>query len=418
MVEIFPFKALRPEKGMTQSVASVPYDVITIEEVKEIISENPDSFLRVIRSDAELTGIGPDDERVYARAEEVFESFISDGMLIQDTEPGYYIYSILHDGIEYTGLVCCVSTDDYVNHVIKRHEMTRYEKEADRTRHIDQVNANTGLVYLLYRDNSGIHDYITSLIRIQPDGEAENPGGVIHRIYKITDPYIQGKLGSLFSGVDSLYIADGHHRAKSAVNVAETREKENRESLESGRFMVVIFAHDRVKIHGYSRLVRDLGGMTIDDFMALMEENFEIERYHGVNKGEYRIRPMTDDVSKHIMHMYTGNGRWYEIRVPAEDSEDLISFLDVSIIQKKVMEDILGISDPRGDPRLSYMGGAKPLSGLENAVDSGDYILAFAMQPVRIEQVLEIADNDGVMPPKSTWFEPKLLSGLVIHKLE
>lgn len=418
MVKIFPFKALRPEKGFTQSVASVPYDVITREEVEKIVSENKNSFLRVIRSDAELPDVEPDDEKVYARAKEIFESFISDGMLIQDIESGYYIYKIIHDGIEYIGLVCCVSTDDYLNRVIRRHELTRYDKETDRTRHIDTVNANTGLVYLLYRDNAGIHDYISSLSGTQTDGMAENPKSVIHSIYRISDPMIHDKLESLFSGIDSLYIADGHHRGKSAVNVAELREKEHRQTLESGRFMVVIFAHDRVKIHGYSRLVKDLGGMEMDEFLGIMQEMFEVEEYPGVNNEEYQITPLADEGLNHIMHMYTGNGRWYEIRVPVENPEDLIGSLDVSVIQKNVMENILGITDPRGDPRLSYMGGAKPLSGLENAVDSGEYIIAFAMQPVRIDQVLEIADNDGVMPPKSTWFEPKLLSGLVIHKIE
>jgi len=418
MVEIFPFRAMRPKKGMTQSVASVPYDVVTREEAEAIISDNPRSFLRVIRTDAELPEIDPDDERVYTHANEVFESFISNGLLINDPSPGYYIYSILHDGIEYTGLVCCVSTDDYVNRVIKRHELTRYDKEADRTRHIDKVNANTGLVYLLYRDIEGIHDYVFSLIRTEPEEVAENPKGVIHRIYRISDPHIHRKLEDLFSGIESLYIADGHHRGKSAVNVAELRKNEARYSTESGKFMVVMFAHDRVKIHGYSRLVKDLGGLTIDDFIGILQKKFKVERYDEVNNKSYQISPLVDDGSAHVMHLYTGNGRWYEVQIPIENPEDLIGSLDVTVIQEKVMEEILGITDPRGDPRLSYMGGAKPLSGLENAVDSGDYVLAFAMQPVRIDQVLEIADNEGVMPPKSTWFEPKLLSGLLIHKVD
>jgi len=420
MVQIYRFAAVRPERRYSGDIPSVPYDVVTAEEARECIEKNPLSFLRVSRPDAELPDLPPHDDRVYERAREVFYGLLADGRLQRDPEPGMYVYRAVQDGEEFVGLVCCVATEEYENRQIRRHELTRYDKEEDRTRHIDAVGANTGLVFLLYRDPDDIYTAIRSLIDgAEPDGSTTTVSGVLHQVYRITDEAALSHLEGLFATVPEAYIADGHHRAKSAVNVAERRREEGRFTEEAGRFMVVLFARDHVRIHGYSRLVTDLGGLTLPGFIdALLRAGWSIRPHGKVDASEYQVRPLaTGDEPLHVMHFYM-QGTWYEVSRPVDNPADLIGSLDVSVLQKEVLEGMLGITDPRGDPRLHYMGGAKPLTGLERLVDSGEYALAVAMQPVDVETVLAIADADGVMPPKSTWFEPKLLSGLVVHTID
>ncbi|MCM2464981.1 DUF1015 domain-containing protein [Methanoculleus oceani] len=421
MVQIYRFAAVRPGRGYSEKIPSVPYDVVTAEEARECIEENPLSFLRVSRPDAELPGLAPHDDRVYQRSREVFDGMLADGLMQRDPQPGMYVYRAVQDGEEFIGLVCCVATEDYESRRIRRHELTRYDKEEDRTRHIDAVGANTGLVFLLYRDSGEIFPYVRSLIdETGPDGSTTSGSGVLHQVYRVVDEAVLSRLEGLFSSVPETYIADGHHRAKSAVNVAERRRSDGRFTEEAGKFMVVLFAHDRVRIHGYSRLVSDLGGYaTPREFIeALPKSGWNVRAYGKVDAAGYQIPPLAArDAPVHVMHFYL-DGTWYEVSRPIADPADLIGSLDVSVLQKDVLEGMLGISDPRGDPRLHYMGGAKPLSALERLVDSGRYALAVAMQPVRVETVLAIADMDGVMPPKSTWFEPKLLSGLVVHTID
>ena len=420
MVQIYRFAAVRPGQQYSEKIPSVPYDVVTAEEARECIEKNPMSFLRVSRPDAELPDIPPNDDRVYRRAREVFDAMLADGQMQRDPEPGMYVYRAVQDGEEFIGLVCCVGTEDYENRRIRRHELTRYDKEEDRTRHIDTVGANTGLVFLLYRDPGEIFPYVQSLIDgAEAAGSTTTGSGVLHQVYRVADEAVLSRLGDLFSAVPEVYIADGHHRAKSAVNVAERRRNEGRFTEEAGKFMVVLFAHDRVRIHGYSRLVADLNGYTLPGFVdALLTAGWDVRPHRGVDSSGYQITPLAaGDAPMHVMHFYLEK-TWYEVSRPVSDPSDLIGSLDVSVLQKEILEGMLGITDPRGDPRLNYMGGAKPLSGLERLVDSGEYALAVAMQPVRVETVLSIADADGVMPPKSTWFEPKLLSGLVIHTID
>ena len=420
MVQIYRFAAVRPERRYAGKIPSVPYDVVTAEEARECIEKNPLSFLRVSRPDAELPDLPPHDDRVYERAREVFYGLLADGLLQQDPEPGMYVYRAIQDDEEFVGLVCCVATEEYENRQIRRHELTRYDKEEDRTRHIDTVGANTGLVFLLYRDPGEIFPYVRSLIgEAGPDGSTTTASGALHEVYRVADEATLSRLEGLFAAVPEAYIADGHHRAKSAVNVAERRRKEGRFTEEAGRFMVVLFAQDRVRIHGYSRLVTDLGGLTFPGFIdALLRAGWNVRPYGKVDASNYQIPPFaTGDEPLHVMHFYM-QGTWYEVARPVRDPDDLIGSLDVSVLQKDILEGMLGIADPRGDPRLHYMGGAKPLFGLERLVDCGEYALAVAMQPVDVGTVLAIADADGVMPPKSTWFEPKLLSGLVIHTID
>jgi uncharacterized protein (DUF1015 family) len=414
MVRIFPFAAVRPGRDAAPRVAAVPYDVVTADEARAVIRDNPMSFLRVSRPDAELPAIPPADPRVYSHARERFSALQESGVFARDADPGMYVYRVITQAETFTGLCCCLHVDDYESGVIRRHEQTRYDKEEDRTRHIDIVNAHTGPVVLIYRDSADLSCGISSLASGQPDTEVHWMDGSVHQVFRISDPEVLSRLDRQFSTVDRLYIADGHHRAKSAVNVAKQRRAAGREMGEADRFMGVLFADSGVRIHGYSRLVQDLCGRTTGEFMQEISRSCSVLPYGAVNHGAFQIQPRTD--RPHVFHMYL-NRTWYECALTDNASSDLICSLDVSLLQQQVLERILGISDPRGDARLQYLGGARPIADLERMVDRGEYAVAFSMQPVLVETVLSIADADGIMPPKSTWFEPKLLSGLVVHSL-
>src|SRR5208283_1869041 len=418
MVNVYRFAAVRPAPGEAQFIAAVPYDVVTASEVRAIISGNPDSFLTVSRSDAELPDVPPYDDKVYERARDNFHAFLASGRLKKDDLPAMYVYRIRQDDDTFLGLFCSLDTEDYRTNRIRRHELTRYDKEEDRTRHIDAVQAHDGPVVLLYQDPGPLFSFIESLIayRKNPDAEVHTPQGGTHQIFTVTDPEALDTIERRFRDVASLYIADGHHRAKAAVNLADRlRAAGQPADGEIGRFMGVLFAHDRVKIHGYSRLLTDLGSFTPATFLAGLGKLYTVTPYGNVDGRGYNIRPHIVHPEKfHVMHLYL-KGKWYECTRPIEPSAGPLYVLDVAVLQKIVLEGMLGITDPRGDARLQYLGGARPVADLEKLVDSGTYLLAFAMQPVRVGTVLAIANAGGVMPPKSTWFEPKLLSGLVIH---
>ena len=420
MVQIFSFKAFRPPTEEAQQIASVPYDVVTTDESRAALAENPQSFLQVIRSEATLPAdTDPAAPLVYDTAAANLQKLIDDGLLKQDAEPGIYLYRVKQGGNLYTGFVANVSVDDYRDNKIKRHEHTRYDKEEDRTRHIDTTDMHTGLVVLLYRDPGEIFPFVTSLIpESEPDGVAKSGAGDVHEIFRIADEEAIKTLQEMFADVDAFYIADGHHRAKSSVNVADMRTKEGRLTPESGRFMAIILAENRVKIHGYSRLLKDIGDYTPEAFVAALSETFSVKPYGNIEDTVFCIPPLAEsEVPVHVAHMYM-NGVWYELSCPVDAAADRIASLDVSVLQKTVLEGMLGITDPRGDPRLQYLGGARPLRDLQDRVDSGEFTVAFSMQPVHVDDVLGIADEGGVMPPKSTWFEPKVLSGLVLHSLK
>jgi uncharacterized protein (DUF1015 family) len=417
MVSIFRFRAVRPEKGAASRVAAVPYDVVTKAEARAVIRENPESFLRISRPDADHPDLPLHGPEEYARARQRFDELRGTGVLPTDDSPGMYIYRVRSRAGTFTGLCCCLSVDDYESGVIRRHEQTRYDKEEDRTRHIEAVNAHTGPVVLIYRDACRILEMVESLAdSLSPAGEVSWHDGSLHQIFRITDAGTLSRIEEMFSSVPRLYIADGHHRAKSAVNVARMRKAAGEEIGEADRFMGVLFAHDGVRIHGYSRLVRDLGRCTKEQFRDAVGVSFSVSPYSGVDRASFSIPPTNPASTDHVVHMYLDRC-WYECRAPARPASDPIDALDVSILQKQVMERILGIRDPRSDSRLQYLGGARPLADLEAMVDRGDFAVAFSLQPIRVETVLAIADADGIMPPKSTWFEPKLLSGLVIHPL-
>jgi len=420
MVEIYRFAAVRPNPALAPRVAAVPYDVVTREEAAASIRDNPFCFLRVSRPDAELPDIPPYDDRVYARARETFGRFLRDGILSRDDSPGMYLYRVTGNGNDFLGLCCTVSTRDYEENTIRRHELTRVEKEEDRTRHIDAVGAHTGPVVLLYVDRPGISATLEELWRKAgtADVSVSAADGTLHRIVRVTGERDLSALEEAFLPVPRLYIADGHHRAKSAVNVAAKRKVDGRLTGEATRFMGVLFPHNGVKIHGYSRLVSDLAGMGEEEFLGRLGERFTVEPCGDVDPRAFHVPPRAASPDRfHVFHVFLG-GKWYECAREKGNAADMIGSLDVSVLQREVLEPLLGISDPRRDPRLQYLGGARPLADLMARVTGGDYAAAFAMQPVRVETVLAIADGGLIMPPKSTWFEPKLLSGLVVHTLD
>lgn len=420
-MKVYRFCGVRPDRAAAQEIAAVPYDVVTAEEARAIIGKKPRSFLRVSRPDAEMPGIPAQDARVYQRAKENFDSLMAEGLLQQDATPGMYLYRVQQNGDTFLGLCCCLDVEDYRNGTIRRHEQTRYDKEEDRTRHIEATKTHNGPVVVLYRDPGTVYSFLQGLVTpaTVPDAEVRGEQGGIHRIYRIADPDVLSRIEQEFRQVPSLYIADGHHRAKASVNVADRRIAAGLSGDgEVSRFMGVLFAENRVRIHGYSRLLADLGAYTPAPFLQDLRKYFEVTPYGNVRGAEFNIPPKIKKPERyHVMHMYLA-GQWYECTRPLEKNAAPLDSLDVAVLQTWVLEGLLGITDPRGDPRLQYLGGARPVADLEKLVDLGNYQLAFAMQPVKVGTVLSIADAGGVMPPKSTWFEPKLLSGLVVHTFD
>ncbi|MDD1679303.1 MAG: DUF1015 family protein [Methanomicrobiales archaeon] len=410
MVSLHPFAAVRPDPAIAQSVAAVPYDVVTTEEARSCIDKNPLSFLRVSRPDAELPGLSPHDPRIYEHARSTFQNLQDGRLMIRDDSPSLYLYRVQADGGTFTGLIACVDAEDYLSGLIRRHELTQYEKEEDRTRHIDTVNAQTGLVFLVYRDPACIADSIKELIEGEPECEVTNRNGARHQVFRIRNPDQIQRLQALFRVVSALYIADGHHRAAAAVNVALKRQGEGRSSPEATKFMAVLFAHHQVMIHGYSRLVTDLGGLSMPAFLERVAKKFILQPCSG------DPLPTAEGPEDRSICMYLSN-RWYSL-TPRRRETEPVAALDVSVLQEHLLRSILGISDPRKDRRLHYHGGVHSFHDLEQMVDSGQFAIAFAMRPVSIETVMTIADRKGIMPPKSTWFEPKLLSGLLVHTLD
>jgi len=419
MVQIHPFAALRPDPTLAPDVASVPYDVISAGEAAECIRENPRSFLRVSRADAELPGTPPHAGAVYLRARQNLLSMVEGGILVRDTEPFLYLYQV-GDGRQWvTGLVCTIGVDDYLEGTIRSHELTRRDKEEDRTRHIEAVNAQTGLVFLFYRDDVSVGSEIGGLVPSgdDPGARVEAASGAIHRVFRIVDPAEIARATRLVSPLTRLYIADGHHRAAAAANVALMRRKAGRGGGEADRFMAVLFPHDQVAIHGYSRLVTDLSGLTPASFLDRLGQRFPVRKCIPDGRGEFRA-PGGASTGMHLFRMYLG-GEWYEVsRAKGTPKAGGVPVLDVQVLQDEVLGSMLGIRDPRDDPRLQFLGGSRPATDLEERVDGGEFAVAFALQPVGIGEVMAIADAGGIMPPKSTWFEPKLKSGLIVHPLD
>lgn len=410
MAIVKPFKAIRPTPEKAKDVAALPYDVYKRYEAKEEIQDKPYSFLRIDRAETTLDdSIDMYDPVVYQKAKENLQEFIDNGILVQDEAPHFYLYELEMDGRTQTGLVASCSVDDYLDHTIKRHEMTRRDKEEDRVNHVDVLNANTGPIYLTYKNTDEIDQIIKNEKAKEPVVDFTADDGIAHRVWVIDDLDTVKDLETSFGGVDNLYIADGHHRCASAARVSQMRRDEHPDYTgdeEFNYFLAVLFPSEELKILDYNRVVKDLNGLTKDEFLDKISEKFT------VNKVDHPYRPE----EKATFGLYL-DGDWYELIFKEDIPEDIVDSLDVSILYNNLLSPVLGIEDPRTDKRIDFVGGIRGLEELERRANS-DMKVAFSMYPTDITELIEIADQNKLMPPKSTWFEPKLRSGLFIHDLD
>ena len=412
MAEFRPFRAVRPADIYAADVAAPPYDVMTSEEAREMVKDKPLSFMHIDRAEIDLPeGTDPYSAEVYLKAKETLERQISEGVFIQDEAPRFYVYRLTMGGRTQTGLVGCASIDDYEAGVIKKHELTRADKEEDRVRHVDTLDANTGPIFLACRKAEALTSLLIYAVTAAPVYDFVADDGVRHEVW-LLDEALNEKISGIFIQTESLYIADGHHRCASAARVGKLRREQNpgwSGDEEFGFFLAVVFPEDQLEIMDYNRVVADLNGMTQDEFFAKLNEKFLAEPY----TGDGAFKPS----QKYTYGMYI-EGKWYKLtaRPGVIDESNPIARLDVSILQDNLLAPLLGVDDPRTCKRIDFIGGIRGLSELESRVNS-DMKIAFAMCPTTMEDLFDIADAGLVMPPKSTWFEPKLLSGLFVHKL-
>lgn len=407
-----PFKAIRPKKEYASRVAALPYDVMNSQEARHMVEGNPYSFLHVDKAEIDL----PEDtyiysEEVYEKAKQNLSSLVSDGILKKDEKSCLYIYEQTREGKVQTGIVGCASIDDYMNNIIKKHELTRADKEADRIHHVDMLDSNTGPIFLAHRKNDAVTE---TLSEWKASHEAEYDfvsDGVRQTVWVIDDDNVIAKITDEFAKIPSLYIADGHHRAASAVKVGIKRREANPDYTgdeEFNFFLCVVFCADDLAIMDYNRVIADLNGNSKEEFINKISDKFEVEK---VGASAYKPE------KQHTFGMYLGN-EWYCLKAKdgTFDKNDPVGSLDVSILQNNLISPILGIDDPRTDKRIDFVGGIRGLGELERRANS-DMKLAFSMYPTTLDELMAIADAGLIMPPKSTWFEPKLLSGLFIHEL-
>jgi uncharacterized protein (DUF1015 family) len=408
---IRPFAGLRPAPGRAAEVIAPPYDVLSAEEARVRAKDRPWSFLHISKPEIDLPpGTDPYAPGVYAKARESFECMRREGVLRPDPEPYYYIYRLTRGAHTQTGLVAAASVAAYEHGRIRRHEFTRPDKEDDRVRQITSLNAQTGPVFLVHRHNAGIDAMIEIVARGRPDVDVTADDGVRHSLWVAHDRKLIRALTAAFEGLERLYIADGHHRAAAAARVAAARPAPPPPGERCcDYFLSVIFPDDQVQILDYNRVVKDLQGLTREVFLARVGEAFELAPVPAAHRpsraGEFG--------------MYL-SGRWYRLAIKARrvPKDDPVRRLDVSLLQEHLLAPVLGIGDPRTDKRIDFVGGIRGLAELERRVDSGEMAVAFALYPTAIADMMAVADAGAVMPPKSTWFEPKLADGLVSHRLE
>lgn len=411
MPKVKPFRGLRPPKGLVEQVESRPYDVLDSEEARAEAGNNEKSLYHIIKPEINFPeGTSEYDPRVYDSAAEQFEKFQKNGWLLQDEQENYYLYAQTMNGKTQYGIVLCAHVDDYMNGNIKKHELTRRDKEDDRMKHVRITNANIEPVFLAFRHNDVLAELIKKYAAQEPVYHFKAPvDGFIHQFWVIDNKEDQDAITEEFSKMDSLYIADGHHRSAAAARVgAEKGEKEGRG--EHDYYMAVCFPAEQLTILDYNRVVKDLNGLSEEDFLKALEKNFTV-----ACKGEENYRPQ----KMHEFSLYVG-GKWYSLEAkPGTFNEnDPIGVLDVDISSRLILDEILNIKDLRSDKRIDFVGGLRGLGELKRRVDSGEMKMALALYPVSMQQIMDIADSGNIMPPKATWFEPKLRSGLVIHKLD
>lgn len=397
-MKIRAFAAVRPNERDAASVASVPYDVVDTAEAKALAAGNAKSFLHVSRPEIDLPeGTDCASPEAYAQARKALDKLMADGVLVKDAEPKFYAYRQTMGSHNQTGIVATFDTKDYLAGVLKQHEKTRKDKEDDRTRHIETLSAQTGPAFLTYRDDKAIDLIVADACRKTPLYDFVAPDGIGHTVWEIgaASSCACDELVELFERIPVAYIADGHHRSAAASRYAAAHDFEG----ESRYFMAVIFPATQLKILAYNRLVKDLNGLSEEAFLARVAENFAIG-----SKGERNCR------------MYLG-GKWYDLSWKIPEGTGVVGSLDVSYLQDRLLSPVLGIGDPRTDRRISFMGGIRGDAELQAKVDSGENAVAFAMEPVTVDEMMSIADAGAIMPPKSTWFEPKLRSGLFVHQV-
>lgn len=408
MITIAPFKALRPPAQLAKAIASRPYDVLNRKEAKIEAQGNPYSFLHITKSELGLPdSIDAYDTAVYNSAKENLNAFISKGNLFQESKPCYYIYKLVMDGIPQTGLVCVSSVDDYENGLIKKHEFTRPQKEKDRIDHMATIGAQTGNVFLAYKNDVEIDALILKWqTEKNPQYEFTADDGIEHSVWIVSDDATIEKITMLFRrGVEASYIADGHHRAASAAKV-RAHMGENA-PVSASYFLTTLFPSNQLRILDYNRIVKDLNGHSIKELMRLLQEKFD------VSPSAVEVKPSQP---KQI-GMYV-DGHWYSLEAKSGTyATDVIGILDISIFQENILTPIFNIADQRTDDRIDFVGGIRGITALSEIVDAGDFAAAFSFYPVSIDQLFDVADSGTVMPPKSTWFEPKLRDGLLTHLL-
>lgn len=411
MADIKPFICVRPAKNTADRVAALPYDVYNRQEAAVEVKREPLSFLAIDRAETQFE---PDkdmySQEVYDKAKDLFEARVADGTFITDSDETYYIYSLTMDGRTQTGLVACASIDDYLGNVIRKHENTRADKEQDRINHVDTLGAQTGPIFLAYRNNKIITDAVNKAKQSELMYDFVSNDGIRHQVWKMTDKELIKSVEDAFASIDSIYIADGHHRAASAVKVGLKRRERKPDYTgkeEFNYFLSVLFPDEELKILPYNRVIKDLNGMTDEEFMEKISEKFRI------TESSEKVMP----AKKGTYGMYTG-GHWYELEADESIlSDDAVDGLDVAILQNNIFEPVLGIQDPKTDKRIDFVGGIRGLEELEKRC-SEDCVAAFSMYPTSIEELFAVSDAGRLMPPKSTWFEPKLRSGLFIHRID
>jgi uncharacterized protein (DUF1015 family) len=408
-VRLQPFSALRPDPKLASRVASVPYDVVSRSEAAALARGNPQSFLHVGRSDIDLPDdIDPHDPRIYHQARESLDRFVAEGILIRDPEPVLYLYRQIMEGRSQTGVVGCVHIDDYENDVIRKHEKTRPDKEDDRTRHVLTLNAHAEPVFLAHRNGDEVSALAETVVEGKPLYDFTTSDGVRHTVWRVGDT---APWRARFAAVSHAYVADGHHRSASAWRAGKERRSTNprhQGTEEYNWFLAVLFPADQLTIMPYNRVVRDLGGKTADQVLA------ELRRIGRVSPTS---QPRPERAGTFCVYL---GGGWYTVELdPATiDRRAPIGSLDVSLLQERVLAPLLGIGDPRTDQRIDFVGGIRGTAELERRVRSGEMAIAFSLYPTTMEQLMAVADAGCVMPPKSTWFEPKLRSGLFVHTLD
>ncbi len=414
MAKIKPFKGVRPPRELVTEVASRPYDVLNSDEARKEADGNPKSLYHIIKPEIDFDcSVDEHDPVVYDKAVENFNAFQRNGWLVQDDQEHYYIYAQTMDGRTQYGIVIAANVDDYMNERIKKHELTRRDKEEDRMKHVRINNANIEPVFFAFPDNEVLENVIKTVTAGESEYDFTSPDGFGHHFWVINDPKLIDTVTAEFEKIPYLYIADGHHRTAAAALVGNEKAQQNpnhRGDEEYNYFLAVAFPASHLKIIDYNRVVKDLNGLSPEEFLAKLNENFIV-----TDKGEEIYRPQ----HLHDFSLYL-NGRWYSL-TPREgryNDADPIGVLDVTISSDLILRDILGITDLRSDKRIDFVGGIRGLEELKRRVDSGEMAMALALYPVSMKQLMDIADTGNIMPPKTTWFEPKLRSGLVIHKLD